>query len=42
MGYEALRDKMLSYSKYGNDIDSVDHKMRDLMKFFSEKVHSKK
>lgn len=42
VGYEALRDKMLSYSKYGNDIDSVDHKMRDLMKFFSEKVHSKK
>lgn len=42
VGYEALRDKMLSYSKYGNDIDSVDYKMRDLMGFFSEKVHSKK
>lgn len=33
---------MLGYPKYGNDIDSVDYKMRDLMEFFSEKVHSKK
>ena len=41
-GYEDLRDKMLGYSKYGNDIDTVDYKMRDLMEFFSEKVHSKK
>ena len=42
VGYEALRDKMLSYSKYGNNIDSVDYKMRDLMNFFLRKFIVKK
>lgn len=41
VGYEWLRQKMLECSKYGNDIDSVDNKMKDLMELFSSHVHNK-
>ena len=33
-GYEPIREKMLECPKYGNDISSVDHKVRDLTELF--------
>jgi formate C-acetyltransferase len=42
LGYEELREKLLKYPKYGNDIDSVDNKMSDLMEFFTETVYKQK
>lgn len=41
-GFEELRQKMLSCPKYGNDINSVDSKMADMMGFFSETVNNLK
>lgn len=41
-GHDELRRKLLSCPKYGNDIDSVDQKMSDLMGIFSETVNSLK
>lgn len=40
VGYEWLRQEMLNCSKYGNDIDCVDNKMKDLMDLFSSYVHN--
>lgn len=40
VGYEQLRQEMLKCAKYGNDIDPVDDKMRDLMQLFSSYVHN--
>lgn len=40
VGYEWLRQEMLKCSKYGNDIDCVDNKMKDLMDLFSSYVHN--
>lgn len=40
VGYEWLRQKMLECPKYGNDIDCVDNKMKDLMGLFSSYVHN--
>ncbi len=34
LGYEPIREKMLECPKYGNDISSVDHKVRDLTELF--------
>lgn len=39
-GYEWLRQEMLQCPKYGNDIDHVDNKMKDLMELFSSHVHN--
>lgn len=39
-GYEWLRQEMLQCHKYGNDIDHVDNKMKDLMELFSSHVHN--
>ena len=39
-GYEWLRQDMLQSPKYGNDIDHVDNKMKDLMEVFSSHVHN--
>lgn len=41
-GYETLRQKLLECPKYGNDIESVDNKMSDLMGFFSKTVNDLK
>lgn len=41
-GYEELRKRVLLCPKYGNDVESVDKKMADLMKLFSETVHNQK
>lgn len=35
-GYEVLRRKLLSYPKFGNDIDEVDNLSADIAKFFSD------
>lgn len=40
VGFEWLRQEMLKCSKYGNDIDCVDNKMKNLMDLFSSYVHS--
>lgn len=40
VGYEWLRQEMLQCPKYGNDIDHVDNKMKDLMSLFSSYVHN--
>ncbi len=42
VGYEALQKKILKCPKYGNDINSVDKKMTDLMNLFSETVYAQK
>ena len=34
LGYEPIREKMLECPKYGNDISSVDYKVRDLTELF--------
>lgn len=41
-GYENLRKQLLTCSKYGNDIESVDQKAADLMKLFTTTVHQYK
>ena len=41
-GYEELRKKILRCPKYGNDIESVDKKMTELMKLFSTTVYNQK
>lgn len=35
-GYEDIRKKVLSYPKFGNNIDSVDNKMQQLIKLFCD------
>lgn len=42
VGYEWLRKKMLECQKYGNDMDFVDDKMKDLMDSFTRYIHNKK
>lgn len=41
-GFEELRQKLLLCPKYGNDINSIDAKVADLMDFFSKTVNSLK
>lgn len=41
-GYENLRKRILLCPKYGNDIESVDRKMTDLMGLFSTTVYNQK
>lgn len=36
VGYEAVHRKMIGYPKYGNDISSVDYKVRELTEVFVE------
>ena len=36
VGYESVHRKMIGYPKYGNDISSVDYKVRELTEVFVE------
>ena len=42
VGYESIRDRILQCPKYGNDIETVDKKMTDLMDLFSTIVYKQK